>query len=137
MNSFIIIMFVVIIIIGVGLMIIITLTRKSPPGLNQEEFRSKWLSIESSFSQGAGSQKLAILNADTLLDKALKARGYKGETMGDRLKNARNAFKNNNAVWAAHKLRNKVAHEDIDVKSQTASHALKAFKNALKDLGAL
>lgn len=137
MNSLIILMFVAIVIIGLGLMLLIALTRKHPPGLNQEEFRSRWLSIESSCNEDLGSQQMAILNADKLLDKALKARGYKGETMGDRLKNARAALKNNNAVWAAHKLRNQIAHEDITIKPHTARHALNAFKNGLKDLGAL
>lgn len=137
MNNFIILMFVVIIIIGIGLLILIALTRKGPVGLNQEEFRSKWLSIESSVNNDPNSQHLAILNADKLLDNALKARGYKGETMADRLKNARSSFKNNNAVWAAHKLRNQIAHEEITIKLQTIRRALKAFKNALKDLGAL
>jgi hypothetical protein len=137
MDSILILMFVVIILIGIGLMVMIALTRKSPVGLNREEYRSKWLSIETSLGQDSGSQHMAILNADKLLDKALKAKGYKGETMGDRLKNARSAFRNNNAVWAAHKLRNQIAHEDIVIKPTTARQALKAFKNALKDIGAL
>lgn len=137
MNTFIIVMFLVIIAIGIGLMVIIALTRKGPPGLNQEQYRSKWLTIESSVAGDAGSQHMAILNADKLLDSALKARGFKGETMGDRMKNARTSFKNNNAVWAAHKLRNQIAHEEVAIKPQTVKRALLAFKNALKDLGAL
>lgn len=137
MDSIIVIMFVVIIVIGIGLMLIIALTRKAPRGINQNQFRSKWLSIESSVGDDAGSQHLAVLNADKLLDQALKARGYKGETMGDRLKNARTTFKNNDSVWAAHKLRNQIAHEDITIKPQTINQALRAFKKALKDLGAL
>lgn len=137
MNSLIIIMFIVIVVIGVGLMVLIALTRKGPVGINREEFRSKWLQIESSVGDNIGSQQLAILNADKLLDQALKARGFKGETMGDRMKNARAVFKNNNAVWAAHKLRNQIAHEDIAIKRQTVNHALTAFKAALKDVGAL
>jgi hypothetical protein len=137
MNSVIIIMFVVIVVIGVGLMVLIALTRKGPVGINREQFRSKWLQIESSLTDDAGSQQLAILNADKLLDQALKARGFKGETMGDRMKNARAVFKNNNAVWAAHKLRNQIAHEDITIKFQTVRQALQTFKAALKDVGAL
>lgn len=138
MNSLIILMFVVIIIIGIGLMVLIALTRKSPPGLHKEKYRSAWLNIESTVGSDVGSQHMAIINADKLLDQALKARGAKGETMGDRLKSAQSMFKNNNAVWAAHKLRNKIAHDDeVSIKSQTVRQALSAFKNALKDLGAL
>ena len=137
MNSIIVLMFVVIIVIGVGLMIIIALTRKGPVGLNREQFRSKWLTIEGSVSDDPNTHQLAVLNADKLLDSALKARGFKGETMGERLKSARAAFKNNNAVWAAHKLRNQIAHEEVVVKKQTILQALSAFKRALKDIGAL
>ncbi len=137
MNTFIIVMFVVIIVIGIGLMAIIALSRKGPAGLDKQKYRSKWLQIETSAGSEPGSQQLAILNADKLLDQALKARGFSGETMGDRLKNARSSFKNNNAVWAAHKLRNQIAHEEVTIKPQTVRQALSTFKTALKDLGAL
>lgn len=138
MDSVVVIMFVVVLVIGVVLLTIIALTRKKPPGINQEEFRRKWLSIESSLTSDEASRHLAILNADKLLDAALKARGFKGTTMGERMKSARTTFRNNNAVWAAHKLRNQIAHEsDVQIKPQTAKYALGAFKNALKDLRAL
>lgn len=138
MDSLVVIMFIVVIVIGIGLLAIITLTRKKPPGIDQQTFRSNWLKIENNLKDDEASRHLAILNADKLLDTALKARGFKGATMGERLKSARNSFKNNNAIWAAHKLRNKIAHEsDIQIKAQTAKYALGAFKAGLKDLGAL
>ena len=138
MNSLVIAMFVGIIIIGIVMMMIIAMTRKKAPGLNQEEFRTKWLKIEGSLIDDEASGHLAILNADKLLDAALKARGFPGETMGERMKSARTSFSNNNAVWVAHKLRNQIAHEsDVSIKTKTVRYALQAFKKALKDLGAL
>lgn len=138
MNSFVVIMVIGIIIVGIVMLGIIASTRRKAPGLDQEEFRSKWLKIEASIIDDEASCHLAILNADKLLDSALKARGFAGETMGERMKSARNTFSNNNAVWAAHKLRNQIAHEpDVTIKSKTARYALKAFKKALKDVGAL
>ncbi len=138
MNSLVIAMFVGIIIIGIVMMMIIAMTRKKAPGLNQEEFRTKWLKIEGSLIDDEASGHLAILNADKLLDAALKARGFPGETMGERMKSARTSFSNNNAVWAAHKLRNQIAHEsDVSIKTKTVRYALQAFKKALKDVGAL
>ncbi len=127
-----------IIIIGIMLLIVISMTRKKVPGLDQEAFRGKWLKIEGSTLDDEASQHLAILSADKLLDAALKARGFSGETMGERMKNARSTFSNNDAVWAAHKLRNKIAHEsDVVIKPKTIRYALQAFKKALKDVGAL
>ncbi len=138
MNSLVTIMVVGIIIIGIIMLMVIATTRKRVPGLDQEEFRSKWLKIEASIIDDEASCHLAILNADKLLDTALKARGFAGETMGERMKSARSTFSNNNAVWAAHKLRNQIAHEsDVNIKPKTARYALKAFKKALKDVGAL
>lgn len=138
MDSLVVIMVVGIIIIGIVMMMIMAATRKKVPGIDREEFRSKWLKIEASIIDDEASCHLAILNADKLLDAALKARGFAGETMGERMKNARSSFSNNNAVWTAHKLRNQIAHEsDVNIKPKTARYALKAFKKGLKDLGAL
>lgn len=138
MNSIVVIMVVGIIIVGFIMLAVMAATRKKAPGINQQEFRSKWLKIEGSMIDDEASGHLAILNADKLLDAALKARGLSGETMGERMKNARTIFTNNNAVWAAHKLRNQIAHEpDVSIKPKTARYALKAFKKGLKDLGAL
>lgn len=137
MDGLVVVLFITVLVIGISLMLIIALTRKSPPGINKEEFRSKWLAIENSLADTESSRHLAILNADKLLDAALKARGFKGDTMGKRMKSAQKSFRNNNAVWAAHKLRNQIAHEDINVKPQTTKQALVAFKGALKDVGAL
>ena len=107
--------------------------------LNVERYRSQWLEIEGSLSQKQpASYQMAILNADKLLDRALRERGYRGNTMGERLKTAGSAFGNINAVWAAHKLRNRIAHEtDVNITYTTARRALATFKQALKDLGAI
>jgi len=111
----------------------------SPAQLNVERYRSQWLEIEGSLSQKQpASYQMAILNADKLLDRALRERGYRGNTMGERLKTAGSAFGNINAVWAAHKLRNRIAHEtDVNITYTTARRALATFKQALKDLGAI
>lgn len=131
-------MFIAIIIVGSLLLAVIFLTRKGPKVLNQAEYRSKWLDIESSFNDSENSRQLAIINSDKLLDHALKERGVRGSNMAQRMKNAKNIFRNNNAIWAAHKLRNKIAHEnDVKVQPKTCKQALTAYKMALKDIGAL
>jgi hypothetical protein len=67
---------------------------------------------------------------------ALKERGVRGNTMGERMKNS--SWSNANAVWAAHKIRNKIAHEaDVAVDYDTARRALASFKQGLKDVGAI
>ena len=81
---------------------------------------------------------MAILNADKLLDQALRQRGFKGETMGERMKSAQNVWSNANHVWTAHKVRNRIAHESgVKVDYDITRRALVAFKQALKDVGAI
>lgn len=77
----------------------------------------------------------AVLKADKLLDFALKKAGYQG-TLGEKMKQARAVFRDNNGLWSAHKLRNRIAHEvGISVSSKQAKTALAAFKKAFFDLG--
>lgn len=107
-------------------------------GLNRAYYEDQWARIQNLGVGSASEQHLAVLEADKLLDHALKARGFGGQTMGDRLKRARNTFKDNNAVWQAHKLRNRLAHESgITVSSGQVGGALGGFKGGLKDLGAI
>jgi transposase len=56
--------------------------------------------------------------------------------MGERMKNS--TWSNADAVWQAHKLRNRIAHEsDVTVSYDDARRALAGFKLGLKDLGAI
>jgi hypothetical protein len=58
--------------------------------------------------------RLAILEADIMLSELLDMQGYKGETMADKMKQVDRAnFNSIDAAWAAHKVRNRVAHEGI------------------------
>lgn len=107
--------------------------------LNKEKYRTKWLTIERSLSRSKPeTYQLSVLNADKLLDQAMREAGYKGATMGERLKSATSNLTNKNAVWSAHKLRNQIAHEaDVKVSFDASRRALASFKQALKDVGAI
>lgn len=138
MNNVALIMLVVALFVAVAVAVIVALTRKSPASLNKQEYQAKWLRIEQGVTKEEGSWHMAIMNADKLLDQALRARGFKGQTMGERMKSAKDAFSNRNATWTAHKLRNQIAHEpDVRVTAQQVKQALKSFKTALRDMGAL
>lgn len=137
MNSIIIIMFTAIIFVAILLLVIITTTRKAPKGINREEFRLKWLKIEATLGENETANQMAVLNADKLLDQALKARGFAGETMAERMKKAEKQFKDKKSVWLAHKLRNRIAHEEVIIKRAGTKKALFVYKRALRDLGVL
>ena len=58
--------------------------------------------------------------------------------MGERMKSANKVWKNANHVWGAHKIRNQLAHEvNANVTYDITLRSLSAFKQALKDLGAI
>ncbi|HRQ87118.1 MAG TPA: hypothetical protein PLY16_03325 [Candidatus Saccharibacteria bacterium] len=136
MEHTIILMLAGILIAGALLYIIISFAKR-PSKLDVEKYRGQWLKIEKAFNKDdANTYSIAVLNADSLLDKALKDKGIAGTTMGERMKQA--SWSNADSVWAAHKLRNKIAHEhDTKVEYRHARMALNSFKQALKDLGAI
>ncbi|MBI4093670.1 hypothetical protein HY417_01790 [Candidatus Kaiserbacteria bacterium] len=58
------------------------------------------------------SWRLAILEADIMLNELLDVQGYRGETIADKMKQVDRA--NFNAIddaWEAHKIRNQIVHE--------------------------
>lgn len=79
---------------------------------------------------------LRVVEADKILDEALRLLGYTG-SLGEKLKKAGPRFSNLNAVWAAHKLRNRLVHElDVKPADREVDQAVSAFHKALTDLGA-
>lgn len=81
------------------------------------------------------SDTLKIMEADKVLDLALKLLGFSG-SLGEKLKQAGPRFRNLNDVWSAHKLRNILAHEiGKNPTPDETKRAMQAFQAALKDLG--
>lgn len=132
-------LFAAVLIIAGLLWVLITFTKKGPRQLNVEDYRCRWLEIENQLSRdNTQSHSLTILNADKLLDKALREKNVSGQNMGERMKQMKKTWSNANSLWSAHKLRNKIAHEaDVRVSYDDARRALSAFKRALKDVGAI
>lgn len=131
--------FSAILIFGGLLFVIISLTKSSPRTLDQDKYRSRWLSIETRLKQDDDNTfTVCVIEADKLLDQALRDRGLAGKTMGERMKQYQGKWTNGNGVWAAHKLRNRIAHEaDVKVDYTRTKQALVAYKQGLKDLGAI
>lgn len=131
--------FAAILIFGGLLFAIIALTRKGPRGLDVEKYRSRWLTIEQQLKRDeVSSYSMCVLNADKLLDQALQEKGVQGATMAERMKRLQAKWTHANNVWTAHKLRNQIAHEpDVRLDYDGARRALSAFKQALKDVGAI
>lgn len=66
-------------------------------------------------SEHPSDWKIAILEADIMLDEVLDVQGYRGETMSDKLKQVeRSDFLTIDQAWEAHKVRNQIAHEGAE-----------------------
>lgn len=128
-----------VLIIGALLFALIANSRKGAKHMDIERFRTKCLEIEHQLKRNDPvSAQITIINADKLLDEALRCRGVRGETMGERLKSAKTLLSDLDGTWKAHKLRNQIAHEsDAKISYEQAAAALRSFRRALKDLGAI
>ncbi|OIO31334.1 hypothetical protein AUJ77_00080 [Candidatus Nomurabacteria bacterium CG1_02_43_90] len=85
--------------------------------------------------------KMAILEADNMLDEILEDQGYTGETIAEKLK-AMNPERlaSYHDLWEAHKLRNQIAHGgaiDLNLSKKMARDTITRFENAFKELGYL
>lgn len=121
----------------VGMIVIIVIIIKRPKKLKSDRFVASWKELQS-LCRDKSSWPLAILEADKLLDAALKKRKLKGKTMGERLVSAQRLFTDNDDIWFAHNLAKKViADSTALLKENDVKDALIGFRQALKDLGAL
>ena len=95
--------------------------------------------VEELVKIGQSSQlRQAVIKADNVLDLALR-RLTTGTAMGERLKNAREYFKNYavyQGLWEAHKVRNALVHEaDYEPTHYVVKGAVAKFKRGLEVLG--
>ncbi len=109
--------------------------------LDRQMIATKWAEIEQLMELGGPSRfKAAIMDADKLLDYTLRGKGYKGETLGERLKFASSKMDRStlDAAWNAHKYRNRIAHEiDTDVMHFEVKKQIENFKRVFRYLGVL
>lgn len=127
---------IAIIVAAVVILVLLNLvSRTTPSCIDKAHFINEWNDIVA-LSNDENSQQLSVVHADKLLDEALKGLGFKGETMAERLIAAKNNLKHRDAVWSAHKLRNKIVHESAFRPSdKNIKQALRAYQVTFKDLG--
>lgn len=130
---------IAILIVGVMVIVAMMLTKKREHRFDKEAYQTRFLKIENKLrKENTATYTNAVMNGDNLLDKALTEMGVAGNTMGERMKRCGGKFSDVNAVWRAHKLRNAIAHEDdLEITYGQAVSALKIYKQALKDIGAI
>lgn len=76
---------------------------------------ARWEQVEELFnSPSPGDWRLAIIEADSMLEDLIVQLGYPGDNLGERLKNIPDGdFPDLQAAWEVHLVRNKIAHEGL------------------------
>jgi hypothetical protein len=104
--------------------------------LPKETAKKEWAKIEEHFYKGDENDlKIAVIEADKLLEEALRESGIRGSHLGDRLKNLKpEQLTNLDQVWQAHRLRNDIVHQPtFKLKRDLAERALGIYHDTLKN----
>jgi len=94
--------------------------------------------LEHANSSDEHKWRLAILEADIMLNELLDLQGYKGETIAEKMKQvSRTNFNSIDDAWEAHKVRNRVAHEGADyhISEREKDHVINLFERVFKEFG--
>lgn len=111
--------------------------KRIPRKVHITDYTDCWKDLQG-YCKDKATWPQAIVEADQLLDRALKRRRYKGKSMGERMVSAQRAITNNDQLWFAHNLAKKVsADTEMRLKEADVKAALYAFRDALRDIGAL
>ncbi len=91
-------------------------------------------------SENPNDWKLAIIEADVILDNLMKERGYAGASLGERLRSiSTEQLSTLNDAWEAHKMRNMIAHEGADfvLTKRMAEETINRYRRVFTEFGIL
>jgi hypothetical protein len=97
----------------------------------------KWLGVvEHIESENENDWRLAILEADIMLEELVEVMGYQGASLGEKLKAIeRSDFNTIDKAWEAHKVRNQIAHmgSDFLLSRREAERIINLFKDVFEE----
>lgn len=98
----------------------------------------RWEYVEKLFaSDNSNDWRMAIIEADTMLDELVASMGFVGDNLGERLKSASTTkFPTLQSAWAAHLVRNRIAHDGINfhLSDREAKMTRKHFEFVFRDM---
>ncbi len=89
-------------------------------------------------SENPGEWKLAIIEADAMLEGMLDQMGFKGQGLGEKLRAAnQDTFRGLSAAWEAHAVRNRIAHQGIayDISHFEAKRTIALYEGVFREYG--
>ena len=90
------------------------------------------------FSNNSSDWKLSIIEADSMLDSLMDQLGFRGDSLGEKLKSAsQDNFRNLATVWEVHTIRNRIAHEGLsyEISQHEAKRVISLYDNIFRDYG--
>lgn len=97
----------------------------------------RWERVEALVSSdNPGDWRVAIIEADIMLDELITSMGYDGESLGDKLKRIEQSDMTTlDAAWEAHKVRNRIAHSGSDfiLTNREAKRVIGLYREALQE----
>jgi len=90
------------------------------------------------FSPNSADWKLAIIEADSILEALMEERGFRGESLGDKLKSAtQENFRPLSSAWEAHNVRNRIAHEGLgfEISQHEAKRIIALYEQIFREFG--
>jgi hypothetical protein len=90
------------------------------------------------FSVNPGDWKLAIIEADLMLEELMEQLGFKGENLGEKLKSAdQERFRSLSTAWEVHIIRNKIAHEGVgfELSQHEAKRVIALYEQIFREFG--
>lgn len=112
----------------------------SPPAQARGALDARWQEVRKHLeSYREPEWKFAVIEADKIVEDILAQAGFPGDTLGGKLMAInKNQLASIDDLWAAHKLRNLLAHDpDYQMRYTDAREAIANFEKALRELGAL
>lgn len=91
-------------------------------------------------SENPSDWKLAIIEADIILDEILKSGGYAGDSLGERLRGISSGqLRSLDDAWQAHKVRNQIAHGGADfvLTRRLAEDTIKQYRTVFHEFGVM
>ncbi|MES2214144.1 MAG: hypothetical protein V4465_02020 [Patescibacteria group bacterium] len=97
----------------------------------------KWEKVMTHINSANSAEwKLAIIEADIMLDDLLRACGYHGDSIGDMLKAVEvSDFLTIESAWEAHKVRNRIAHDGstFELNEREAKRVVALYEAVFKE----
>ena len=133
-------MIILILLLTFGAVVYLHYHKKNTREIDKQFYADELKEIAQTIRVKKVGPKMAVIEADKLLDLALKDLNVSGENAAERLKNASrsNMLKSPDNAWTVHKVRNKLVHEKhINVDIKRAQNVVRAIENELHHLGVI